>query len=131
MLPQPTGSAAERRLAKLYRSLSPADRDTLIAFAEFLVQRGRPEPGETMPREPKPTTRPDKETVVGAIKRLSQSYDMLERDSLLNETSALMSAHLLQGRGAAEVIDDLEALFARHYQDYLTTFAPQDRTGSA
>jgi hypothetical protein len=29
-----------------------------------------------------------------------------------------MSAHVLQGRAAEEVINELEALFARHYQDY-------------
>jgi len=123
MLTQQRGSADERRLSKLFRALSPSDRDSLLAFAEFLVQRDRTEPTETVPREPKPTIRPDDETVIGAIKRLSQSYDMLERERLLNETSALMSAHLLQGRGASEVIDDLEALFAHHYQEYRSKFS--------
>ncbi|MFD2113545.1 hypothetical protein [Thiorhodococcus fuscus] len=122
MLTQQRGSADERRLSKLFRTLSPSDKDSLLAFAEFLVQRDRTEPTETVPREPKPTIRPNDETVIGAIKRLSQSYDMLERERLLNETSALMSAHLLQGRGATEVIDDLEALFARHYQEYRSKF---------
>jgi hypothetical protein len=27
-----------------------------------------------------------------------------------------MAAHALEGRAAAEVIDDLEAVFARHYK---------------
>lgn len=57
---------------------------------------------------------------MGAIKRLSLTYDMIDRGTMLNETSALMSAHILQGRAASEVIDELEALFARYYQDYRT-----------
>jgi hypothetical protein len=35
---------------------------------------------------------------------------------MLNETSGLMTEHLMQGRPAPEVIDELEALFRRHYQ---------------
>jgi hypothetical protein len=30
-----------------------------------------------------------------------------------------MMAHMMQGREAKLVIDELEALFARHYQNYL------------
>jgi hypothetical protein len=44
---------------------------------------------------------------------------MLESERLLDETSSLMMAHTLQGRDAKLVIDELEALFARHYQSYL------------
>jgi hypothetical protein len=42
--------------------------------------------------------RPSQESVVAAIKRLSKTYEMLDRGPMLNETSALMSAHVLQGR---------------------------------
>lgn len=113
------GPEPERRLARLFRSLAPAERETLLAFAEFLAQRGAttPEP-HGGPREPIPVPRPPTESVVAAIKRLSKAYEMLDRGPMLNETSALMSAHVLQGRPANEVIDDLEALFARHYRDY-------------
>jgi hypothetical protein len=52
---------------------------------------------------------------------------MLDRGPMLHETSALMSAHVLQGRDAAEVIDALEALFGRHYQDYRTRIQATDR----
>ncbi len=119
MLTRTSASADERRLAKLFQGLAPADRQTLLAFADFLAQRAQPpDTGETAPREPRVMPRPATETVVGAIKRLSQTYDMLDRGPLLHETSALMSAHVLQGRGAALVIDELETLFARHYQEY-------------
>ncbi|MBK1719302.1 hypothetical protein [Thiocystis violacea] len=121
----PSGSADERRLIKCFRRLEAADRETLLAFADFLAQRLRSDPTESVAREPRIQARPEHETVVGAIKRLSQAYDMLERGALLNETSVLMSSHLLQGRAASEVIDELEALFARHYQDYRAKFGSQ------
>ena len=35
---------------------------------------------------------------------------------MLHETSALMAAHVLQGREASAVIDELEALFATRYE---------------
>lgn len=120
MLSGPPPSADERRLLKLFKGLAPSDRETLLAFAAFLAQRPGSGAGEPAPREPLPLPRPATETVVGAIKRLSRTYEMLDRGPLLNETSGLMSAHVLQGRPAAEVIDELEALFARHYQAYRT-----------
>ena len=61
--------------------------------------------------------RPEKESVVGAMKRLRKTYPMIDPDRLLDEASGLMSAHLLGGRPAADVIDDLEALFERHFRE--------------
>lgn len=60
--------------------------------------------------------RPESESVVAAIRRLSQTFPMLDKEALLHETSALMTAHLMQGRGAVEVIDELEIVFRRHYE---------------
>jgi hypothetical protein len=113
-------SGAERRLLRLYRSLGTADRDTLLAFGAFLAQRLAEEatsaqPTKVPPAEPIPVERPAGESVIAAIKRLRCVYPMLERGDLLHEASSLMSTHVLHGRPAAEVIDDLEALFARHY----------------
>jgi len=106
------------RIAEIYRSLEEADRRTLLAFAEFLAARPAPpeRPGERL--EPEPIERPVRESVVAAIKRLAHSYYMLDRGAMLNETSSLMSAHVLGGRPANEVIDELESLFQRHYVQY-------------
>ncbi len=111
-------SPEERRLTRLFRSLGETDRHALLAFAEFLSREKRPGPAPEPPREPTPLPRPAGETVIGAIRRLSLTYSMLDRGPMLHETSALMSAHVLQGRDAAEVIAALEALFERQYQDY-------------
>jgi hypothetical protein len=123
------GSEAERRLLRSFRALVAADRETLLAFAEFLAQRGKATPEQRPgPRDPLPMPRPSQESVVAAIKRLSKTYEMLDRGPMLNETSALMSAHVLQGRPVGEVIDDLEALFARHYRDYRAKHASEDQS---
>lgn len=130
MLHSRTGPQDARRLIRLYRELTPNDRDTLLAFATFLAQRASTDlaPDDSGPRAPQDIPRPEHESVIGAIRRLSRTYDMLDPGMLLNETSALMSAHVLQGRDASAVIDELEALFARHYQDHRATLAPDDRS---
>ncbi len=123
MLQQQGANTPERRLTRLYRSLGATDRDALLAFAEFLAQRGAADPALSAapvaaPQEPGPLNRPPAESVVAAIRRLRYAYPMLEHGDLLHQASALMSGHVLQGRPAAEVVDDLEALFARHYSAY-------------
>ncbi len=114
--PQPSISPADRRLLQAARGLDEADRQTLIAFAEFLASRRGP---ATAPiAEPTREPRPEKESVVAAIKRLRRTFPMLDSGDLLDETSTLMSAHILQGVAANEVIDQLEVLFATRYQGY-------------
>ena len=124
MLPPDLAGAdkASRRLLKQFRRLSADDKRSVLDFVEFLASRARDRaggdnggPGRPLP-EPVPEPRPDQESVVAAIKRLSRVYGMLDRERMLGETSSLMASHLLQGRPAAEVIDDLEALFLRHYR---------------
>ena len=110
---------AERRLLALFSGLDTQDRDSLLAFAEFLAGRARSAaPAPEPPSDPVAIARPERESVVAAIKRLSQTYPMLERSALLNETSSLMVAHVMHGRAAASVIDDLEILFADHFARY-------------
>jgi predicted DNA-binding protein (UPF0251 family) len=41
---------------------------------------------------------------------------MVDRAKILHETSSCMTAHLVHGKPAAQVIDELEAMFLRHYQ---------------
>lgn len=122
IVPRGGGGDGERRLAAVYRSLDPDNRRTLLAFAEFLAARGAPESDAVHapqpPLEPEPLPRPQRESVVGAIKRLSRSYHMLDRSAMLNETSSLMAAHIINGRPAEDVIDELESLFARYYAGY-------------
>lgn len=105
---------SDKKLRTLIGSLHADDRETLYAFAEFLVSRRGPV--SELPREPLLVERPARESVVAAIRRLSTSYPMLDRSILLNQTSALMSQHVMEGRPAPSVIDDLEALFAEEFR---------------
>ncbi len=104
----------EQRLLSLFSRLPEQEKLTLVAFAEFLAGRCVPEP--TPVSRPEPSPRPERESVVAAIKRLSAAYHMLDRSKMLHETSGLMAQHLLHGRDAVEVINELEVLFESHYQ---------------
>ena len=113
----------QQRLLALFDALTASDRETLLAFAEFLGARESAADSQqeetTAPVQPKTIERPAKESVVKAIKRLSETYYMLERDRLLDQTSSLMMSHVLQGRDAVSVIDELEIVFSQHYELYL------------
>lgn len=88
-----------------------------MRFAEFLNQTESHPPEQFA--EPGIIPRPDDESVIKAIKRLSDSYPMLDKNKLFRQTSSLMTQHVMQGRDQKEVIDELEALFKNQYEDYL------------
>ena len=110
----------ETRLLDLFNALAASDRQSLLDFAEFLQSRTREPnaPVQAAPEKPavQPLPRPSQETVVAALKRLSASYPMLDKSKLLNETSGLVTQHIIQGREPNDVIDELEAIFVHHYR---------------
>lgn len=131
MLPaMPIASRDANRLVKILKKLSSEDQQALLAFAEFLQQRSgaaeQVKAIDTLPQQPVSIDRPDGESVVAAIRRLRNSYPMINPDHLLHETSDLMQSHMIKGRTAFEVIDDLETLFAAKYDDYLKSFNGDD-----
>jgi hypothetical protein len=111
-----SGGRDEKRLLDVFEQLAPEQQDGLIAFAEFLA--GKPPDGADLAREPEAVPRPDGETVTMAIRRLVRTYPMLDRRRLMAEASRFMAQHALEGRAAAEVIDDLEIVFSRHHEQY-------------
>jgi hypothetical protein len=66
--------------------------------------------------EPEMIERPAGESVVGALKRLSKSYPMLDKTVLLGATSELVATTIMQGSDPAGVIDELEVIFRKHYE---------------
>ncbi len=104
----------ERKLLNQFRNLPEAEAQMLLAFAEFLASRGEATPVEVP--APAVVPRPESESVVGALKRLSATYHMLDKAKMLNETSTVMAQHVMQGRDKVEVIDELEVIFRRHYE---------------
>lgn len=103
----------EKRLLGLVGRLPTAQAEQLLEFAEFLA--GRHAMAETA-TEPVPIPRPPGENVINAMKRLAATYPMLDRARILDEASHLMTQHVIHGRAAAEVIDELEVLFRHHYE---------------
>jgi hypothetical protein len=111
----------EQRLLKLFNALDRGQQDTLIAFAEFLASRVESEVGlEPEALAINQIPRPENESVIEAIKRLSATYPMLKSSKILSDSSELVSQHMLRGRNAREVIDDLEQVFRRHYEEYVS-----------
>jgi len=105
------------RLTAIYDSLPEAEKKTLLDFAEFLAARcERDRPVST---EPTAIPRPEDESVVAALKRLRETYHMLDHSKMLHEASSLMAQHMMQGRPAGEVIDDLEQMFRRDFDKFL------------
>lgn len=114
----------QRELLALYAKLSEADKRNLTSFGRFLVSQRQAEPEagavEPVSKEPLPIPRPVNETVIKAIRRLSETYPMLEKKHLIDDTSVLMSAHVLQGKPAEHVINELELLFEERYTIFVS-----------
>lgn len=106
----------ERRLLRLYRGLPAAQKAGLLDYAEYIAHRAVPEQEDA--KVPVPIPRPTEESVIKAIRRLKQTYPMLDANRLLHETSRLMAQHVVHKRPAPEVIDELEALFRRLYEEH-------------
>jgi len=109
---------SQKNIKKIHRILDVLANDDinhLLAFAQYLHSKT---PVDTAIETPQPIIRPAKETVIGAIKRLSNTYPMLDKSKMLDETSMLMTQHLTLGRDIVVVVDDLEAVFNKHYVNY-------------
>ena len=115
---------SEKKLLNLYRDLPQAARSNLLDFAAFLAERYPPQ--IPVAQEPLQIPRPAEESVIAAVKRLSATYPMLNKDTMLHETSALVAQHLVQGRAAMEVIDELEEIFQQRYQSLQQDESGQD-----
>ncbi|MET0116969.1 MAG: Crp/Fnr family transcriptional regulator [Sedimenticola sp.] len=121
LAPKQNLPADQRKLLKLFSALDEQARESLVAFAEFLAQREQAVEETARTVEPLAIPRPEEESVIAAIKRLSETYPMLDRSTLFHETSSLMTSHVMQGREATEVIDELELLFQGKYQQLTET----------
>ena len=115
-------ASGQQQLTDFFRQLTASDQLTLIAFAEFLV--GRSTPGVVAVNrepvvipEPEAIERPAGESVVGALKRLSKTYHMLDKTEMLGATSDLVASNIMQGTDPVVVIDQLEDIFRSLYEN--------------
>jgi len=118
-------ASAEQQLTEHFQQLDAGDQATLLAFAAFLASRS---PARTVTVKTEPVTipepeiiqRPEKESVVGALKRLSKSYPMLDKTEMLSATSDLVATTIMQGTDPVGVIDELEDIFSTHYEQLVS-----------
>ena len=106
-----------KALTDLYESLDEQRKQSLCDFADFLYAQADPVIKEVP--QPEDVPRPEQETVVGAVKRLKMKYHMIESMTVFSAASALMTDHMVKGRDAVEVIDEMEILFENSYNELL------------
>ena len=111
-------STDRKKLLRLYRDLSSPRQTALLEYAEFLASRDAADGLNQVSQIPLDIPRPAQESVIKAIQRLMASYPMLDRGKLLNDTSAQMTRHVIHGIPAVEVIDELEVIFQRHFEQH-------------
>ena len=120
----------QRQLLQFFSRLDNQRQQQLLDFAEFLTEKKMPAAVKPEPlRQPLDIPRPQQESVVAAIKRLSKTYSMLNKDEILHETSDLMMAHVIRGQSAESVIDELEVLFSSHYEKIVSDQTDSDHSG--
>ena len=107
-----------KKINDIYEALPSDSRKSLMDFAQYLYQRDGI--NDSVSSEKLDIPRPEKESVIAALKRLNLTYPMVERKLLFHEASSLMTSHIMQGREAVEVIDEMESLFDKHYQEFLS-----------
>ena len=110
----------KKSLIEIFETLDAERQASLFDFAEFLQSKGDLVVKELT--EPVEIIRPDKETVVGAIKRLKETYPMIESMKVFSSASELMTDHMVKGRDAVEVINEMEKIFEDFYQKMLEEF---------
>jgi hypothetical protein len=106
-----------KNLAEIFDTLDDERKKSLFDYAEFLQSKGGLVEKEI--GEPVDIPRPDEETVVGAVKRLKQTYPMIESMTVFSAASSLMTEHMVNGRDVIEVIDEMEKLFEESFNKLL------------
>ena len=108
---------SSQQLTDLYESMDDERKLSLCDFADFLYAKAEPVSKEIPP--PEDVSRPQAETVVGAVKRLKIKYHMVESMTVFSAASSLMTDHMVKGRDVVEVIDEMEMLFESAYDKLL------------
>jgi len=115
---------SKEALIDLYESMDDERKRSLCDFADFLYAKADPVSREIP--VPEDVSRPQQETVVGAVKRLKVKYHMVESMAVFSAASALMTDHMVKGRDVIEVIDEMEVLFEEAYDKLLQDNGSQD-----
>ena len=133
----------QQALLDFYQDLSAQDQYSLLRYAEFLatgaiisepvgssalpvddnaVSAVESLPSRAIIPKPEKIKAPAEERVVEALKRMSATYPMLEKNKLLNKASELVAQHIMFSKPAVIVIKDIEAMFAEAYDKFVEDF---------
>ncbi|MGB0866297.1 MAG: Crp/Fnr family transcriptional regulator [Granulosicoccaceae bacterium] len=116
--------AQAARLQRIHAALDDNHQNTLLEFAEFILQRSGAElPTHELPLpdgilpEPAFEEPPEDETVSGALARLSRVYEMLDVEALQAQASlGILEGAAMREKTPRQLIDELERFFAERYQ---------------
>jgi hypothetical protein len=113
-----------RKLLDHFRSLSKERQATLLEFAEYLADKEDASARRSVSAVPIEIPRPENESVIKAVRRLRETYPMLDQNRIFGDVSSQMTKHVLHGIPAVEIIDELEVIFRRHYELHTGGNAP-------
>ena len=102
-------------LLKIFHQLPETQQQALLDYAEFLSQRYAIA-AEPVAEHPLDIPRPQEESVVKAVRRLSKTYPMLDSKILFEKTSSFMMRNLMHGEKSDVLIDEMEIFFQQSYQ---------------
>ena len=121
----------EQSLLDIYSRLSEHDAHSLLRFARFLAEsdettaeqktelvKSDEDASDSIP-QPEKIERPEQEKVVDALKRLSATYPMLDKKNLFDKVSELVAQHVMFGKPAKQVIDQIEDVFSTAYDKFV------------
>jgi hypothetical protein len=111
-------AATEKELVNIFQRLPKVQKQALLDYADFLVERYGQE-AEPVSEQPLDIPRPENESVVKAIKRLSRTYPMLDTKALFEKTSSFMTRSLMHGEDDLLIIDEMEVFFEERYRHYV------------
>jgi hypothetical protein len=108
-----------RKLLNCFRSLSEERQAALLDYAQYLADKEEAAPKDSVSAVPLDIPRPENESVIKAVRRLRETYPMLDQNKIFGDVSSQMTKHVMQGVPAIQVIDELEIIFRRHYDVHM------------
>ena len=108
-----------RKLLDCFRRLSADRQAALLDYAQYLAEKEQNSPHRSVPTTPVEIPRPESESVIKAVRRLRETYPMLDQNRVFTDVSSLMTRHVMHGVAAVDIIDELEIIFRRHYETHI------------
>lgn len=108
-----------RKLLDCFRRLSADRQSALLDYAQYLASKEENSQQSSVSALPLEIPRPDNESVIKAVRRLRETYPMLDQNRVFSDVSSLMTRHVMQGVAAVDIIDEMEIIFRRHYETHI------------